>query len=89
MDEIDKSMIFSDNTKNNSQRSFDENIENADPEKFTILYIDDNKELLDNISDYLSETYNVITATNGKIGFEKGIALKGINEKRSHRNCNR
>lgn len=27
MDEIDKSMIFSDNTKNNSQRSFDENIE--------------------------------------------------------------
>lgn len=27
MDEIDKSMIFSDNTKNNSQISFDENIE--------------------------------------------------------------
>ena len=48
-----------------------ENIEDADPEKFTILYIDDNKELLDNIGNYLSETYNVITATNGKIGLEK------------------
>ncbi len=53
-----------------------ENIENADPEKFTILYIDDNKELLDNISDYLSETYNVITATNGKIGFEKATLFQ-------------
>jgi signal transduction histidine kinase/ligand-binding sensor domain-containing protein/AraC-like DNA-binding protein len=53
-----------------------ENIEDADPEKFTILYIDDNKELLDNIGDYLSETYNVITATNGKIGFEKATLFQ-------------
>ena len=66
------------NSKSESEveTSFDENIENADPEKFTILYIDDNKELLDNISDYLSETYNVITATNGKIGFEKATLFQ-------------
>lgn len=51
-------------------------IENADPEKFTILYIDDNKELLENIGDYLSETYNVITASNGKIGFEKATLFQ-------------
>jgi signal transduction histidine kinase/AraC-like DNA-binding protein len=54
----------------------DDNIENADPEKFTILYIDDNKELLENISNYLSETYNIITATNGKIGFEKATLFQ-------------
>ena len=53
-----------------------ENAEDVDPEKFTILYIDDNKELLDNIGDYLTETYNVITATNGKIGFEKATLFQ-------------
>ena len=53
-----------------------ENTEDVDPEKFTILYIDDNKELLDNIGDYLTETYNVITATNGKIGFEKATLFQ-------------
>ena len=55
---------------------FDGNLENADPEKFTILYIDDNKELLENICNYLSETYNLITATNGKIGFEKATLFQ-------------
>lgn len=36
----------------------------------TILYVDDNEELLNNIKDYLSAEYNVITALNGKVGFE-------------------
>jgi signal transduction histidine kinase/ligand-binding sensor domain-containing protein/AraC-like DNA-binding protein len=59
-----------------SVNDYDEDEITVDPEKFSILYIDDNKELLENISDYLSETYNVITATNGKIGFEKAILLQ-------------
>lgn len=42
-----------------------------DPEKSTILYVDDNTELLFNISNYLSDDYNVITATNGRVGVEK------------------
>ena len=61
----------SDESEQELTNDVDEIIENTDPEKFTILYIDDNKELLENIGNYLSETYNVITATNGKIGFEK------------------
>ena len=68
--------IENQDTESELETLADENIEDADPEKFTILYIDDNKELLDNISDYLSETYNVITATNGKIGFEKATLFQ-------------
>ena len=45
-------------------------IDELDPEKTTILYVDDNIELLKNISHYLLETYNVIVAPNGKIGIE-------------------
>jgi len=68
--------IENQDTESELETLANENIEDADPEKFTILYIDDNKELLDNISDYLSETYNVITATNGKIGFEKATLFQ-------------
>ena len=63
-------------TEADVEKLLNEHTEDTDPEKFTILYIDDNKELIDNIGDYLSETYNVITATNGKIGFEKATLFQ-------------
>lgn len=53
----------------------EENIEFND-EKPTILYIDDNIELLENMSDYFSDTYNVYTAENGKIGVELANKLQ-------------
>lgn len=43
---------------------------NSDSNKATILYVDDNKDLLISIGDHLSDNYNVITAENGKIGVE-------------------
>jgi len=52
-----------------------ENIE-FNAEKPTILYIDDNIELLENMSKYFSETYNIYTAENGKIGVEMANELQ-------------
>jgi signal transduction histidine kinase/ligand-binding sensor domain-containing protein/DNA-binding response OmpR family regulator len=52
-----------------------ENIE-FNTEKPTILYIDDNIELLENMSNYFSETYNIYTAENGKIGVEMANKLQ-------------
>jgi signal transduction histidine kinase/AraC-like DNA-binding protein len=48
-------------------------IENLDSTKPLILIVDDNEELLQNISNYLSEKYNVIVALNGKTGFDLAI----------------
>ncbi|MCX6327354.1 MAG: ATP-binding protein [Bacteroidia bacterium] len=48
-------------------------IANSDSTKAQILIVDDNKELLHDVSHYLSEIYNVIVAPNGKIGFEMAI----------------
>jgi len=45
-------------------------VEDFETAKATILYVDDNIELLENISNYLSDSYNVIVAPNGKIGIE-------------------
>jgi YesN/AraC family two-component response regulator len=45
-------------------------IETIDSDKATILFVDDNEELCENVTDYLSENYNVIVAPNGKIGYE-------------------
>ena len=56
--------------------SLNNNEENVDPSKFTILYVDDNKELVDKISQYLSEKYNVLVASNGKIGIEMAIQFQ-------------
>ena len=56
--------------------SLNNNEEIVDPSKFTILYVDDNKELVDKISQYLSEKYNVLVASNGKIGIEMAIQFQ-------------
>jgi len=46
---------------------------NSDSTKAQILLVDDNKELLHDVSHYLSEIYNVIVATNGNKGFEMAL----------------
>lgn len=53
----------------------DENIE-FDGNKSTILYVDDNKELRENIADYFSGAYNIYTAKNGNIGVEMAHKLQ-------------
>jgi DNA-binding response OmpR family regulator/two-component sensor histidine kinase len=58
------------NISNETTHSLNNNEENLDPSKSTILYVDDNKELVENIRHYLSEKYNVLVASNGKIGIE-------------------
>lgn len=58
------------NFANEAIESLNLGIEDLDQAKSTILYVDDNKELLDNMIYFLSEKYNVIVAPNGKIGVE-------------------
>jgi len=64
VESIEKQMVNTQIDITNSE------INNLDSTKALVLIVDDNEELLQNISHYLSETYNVIVAQNGKIGFE-------------------
>lgn len=52
----------------------DEKIDD-DAKKPTILYVDDNTELLENMSDYFAEYYNVHTAENAKEGISMANTL--------------
>ena len=52
-----------------STKLVDENVKFND-EKPTILYVDDNKDLIENMSDYFTDNYNIYTAENGEIGIE-------------------
>ncbi len=63
------------NNEVSSAKIVDENIE-FNAEKPTILYIDDNIELLANMADYFSDTYNIYTAENGEIGVEMANRLQ-------------
>lgn len=69
-------------SSNNNESKNDENIdlnigsEDSNVYKPTILYIDDNTELLANIGDYFSNSYNIYTAENGKIGIKKAMQLQ-------------
>ena len=45
-------------------------------EKPTILYVDDNVDLIENMADYFTENYNVYTAENGEIGVEMANKLQ-------------
>ena len=62
--------IESQNIPNESILILNKQIDELDPNKVIILYVDDNLELLENIRNYLSDTYNVIIAPNGKVGVE-------------------
>jgi len=67
-----------DNNQSNTLITNELAIENIEfnAEKPTILYVDDNIELLENMSNYFSETYNIYTAENGKIGVEMANKLQ-------------
>jgi signal transduction histidine kinase/DNA-binding response OmpR family regulator len=62
--------IESQNIPNESILILNKQVDELDPNKVIILYVDDNLELLENIRNYLSDTYNVIIAPNGKVGVE-------------------
>lgn len=47
----------------------DKNVE-FNEQKPIILFVDDNKDLIDNLADYFMEHYNIYKAENGQIGFE-------------------
>ncbi|KAB1155481.1 hybrid sensor histidine kinase/response regulator transcription factor [Flavobacterium luteum] len=66
---------FDENNEVDNTKLVDKNIE-FNAEKPTILYVDDNIELLENIADYFSNSYNVYTAENGEIGFEMANKLQ-------------
>jgi len=58
-----------------TNNTVDENVE-FDVNKSTILYVDDNTELRENIADYFSGAYNIYTSENGKIGVEMAHKLQ-------------
>jgi signal transduction histidine kinase/DNA-binding response OmpR family regulator len=62
--------IESQNIPNEPISILNKQIDELDPTKVIILYVDDNLELLENVRNYLSDTYNVIIAPNGKVGVE-------------------
>jgi signal transduction histidine kinase/ligand-binding sensor domain-containing protein/DNA-binding response OmpR family regulator len=45
-------------------------------EKPTILFVDDNKDLIENMADYFVDNYNIYTADNGQIGVEMANKLQ-------------
>ncbi|WP_396167667.1 two-component regulator propeller domain-containing protein [Flavobacterium sp.] len=45
-------------------------------EKPTILYVDDNIDLIENMADYFSGNYNIYTAENGEIGVKMANELQ-------------
>ena len=45
-------------------------------EKPTILFVDDNKDLIENMADYFMDNYNIYTADNGQIGVEMANKLQ-------------
>jgi signal transduction histidine kinase/ligand-binding sensor domain-containing protein/DNA-binding response OmpR family regulator len=58
-----------------TNKTVDENVE-FNVNKSTILYVDDNTELRENIADYFSGAYNIYIAENGKIGVEMAHKLQ-------------
>ena len=45
-------------------------------EKPTILFVDDNKDLIENMAEYFMDNYNIYTAYNGQIGIEMANELQ-------------
>ncbi|WP_396187337.1 two-component regulator propeller domain-containing protein [Flavobacterium sp.] len=66
---------FDETNETGNTKLVDGNIE-FNAEKPTILYVDDNIELLKNMADYFSDSYNIYTAENGEIGVEMANKLQ-------------
>ena len=45
-------------------------------ESFDILFVDDNKDLIENMAEYFMDNYNIYTAYNGQIGIEMANELQ-------------
>jgi signal transduction histidine kinase/ligand-binding sensor domain-containing protein/DNA-binding NarL/FixJ family response regulator len=73
---INKNFMTSDNIKGYAKNSIPIQTEslNIESKKYSVLIIDDNPEILNYLKDILSDTYNVIEAENGDIGFKKASA---------------
>ena len=71
--EINENFLKSDNIEQYPKYVTETPFENLNVErkKSTILVIDDNPEILNYLKDILSDSYNVIEAENGDIGFKK------------------
>jgi signal transduction histidine kinase/DNA-binding response OmpR family regulator/ligand-binding sensor domain-containing protein len=71
--EIDEDFINSDNIKGYNTEEITRPIENLNikAKQHSVLIIDDNLEILSYLKDILSDTYSVIQANNGDVGFEK------------------
>jgi len=70
---INEDFMTSDNIKGYNQKSTPTQIESLGikTKEHTVLIIDDNPEILNYLKDILSDTYNIIEAKNGNIGFKK------------------
>lgn len=72
-DEINEDFITTDNIKGYDTEQAFEVLEapNGRAKEHSVLIIDDNPEILSYLNDILSDTYSVIQAENGEIGYEK------------------
>lgn len=66
--------------ESNQLSSVDDNVlcnigiaENEDTKSSTLLVVEDNPEIREYLTEILSSTYNIITATNGQEGFESAL----------------
>jgi len=73
-----KALSIADNNQENEVVNNELVIKNLDfnDEKPTILFVDDNKDLIENMAEYFMENYNIYTAYNGQIGVEMANKLQ-------------
>jgi signal transduction histidine kinase/ligand-binding sensor domain-containing protein/DNA-binding response OmpR family regulator len=73
-----KALSIADNNQENEVVNNELVIKNADfiDEKPTILFVDDNKDLIENMAEYFMDNYNIYTAYNGQIGLEMANKLQ-------------
>jgi YesN/AraC family two-component response regulator len=70
--DIPRALSIADYNQNNEVVNNELVIKNRDfnDENPTILFVDDNKDLIENMADYFMGNYNIYTAYNGQIGVE-------------------
>ncbi len=76
--DIPSALSIVDNNQENEVVNNELVIKNADfnDEKPTILFVDDNKDLIENMAEYFMDNYNIYTAYNGQIGVEMANKLQ-------------
>ena len=66
-------LIYPETEQEELEMEIDEISESDEIHKHTLLYIDDNKEMLKKISSYLSDTYYVLTTDSAEIGLAMAV----------------